>query len=57
MNVFVMYVVEEKHVGVESRMNMKAYVSEDECKKQVDMWNEVWVGNGYADYDVLEVQE
>jgi hypothetical protein len=57
MQVYVMYTVEEKHVGVESRMNMKAYVSEDECKKQVDMWNETWIGDGYADYDILELAE
>jgi hypothetical protein len=57
MQVYVMYTVEEKHIGVESRMNVKAYVSEDECKKQVDMWNETWIGDGYADYDILELAE
>jgi hypothetical protein len=57
MQVYVMYTVEEKHIGVEFRMNVKAYVSEDECKKQVDMWNETCVVDGYADYDILELAE
>lgn len=57
MNVYVMYIVEERHVGVEQRMNLKAYTSEEECKKQVEMWNDTWIGNGYADYDVLELED
>jgi len=55
MQVYVMYTVEEKHIGVESRMNVKAYVSEDECRKAVSKWNDAF--DGYADYDVLELAE
>lgn len=56
MKVYVFYTVEESHVGVEHRVNMRAYDSEDKVKAAVDRWNDVWIGDGYADYDVLEVE-
>lgn len=55
MKVYIFYVVEEVHVGVEHRVNMRAYDSEDKVKAAVDRWNNSG-GNGYADYDELEVE-